>query len=95
MSEKNIVDIDEFLKEKAVTIKINGKNFTVKDIDEETQKKMSKSEDEINYRDIVKSVLGCSDEDLQGYGIVAMATIIDEVTKNLFPSSSESVTSEG
>jgi hypothetical protein len=33
-------------------------------------------------------MLGCTDADLEGYGIVAFTNIISEVTKNLFPDAS-------
>lgn len=92
MSEGKVVDIDSYLDENAITIKIKGKEFTVKDLSDETQKKLEKAEkgEEIEYRDIVMSVLGCTEDDLSGYGIVALSTIIEKVTKNLFPSSSQS-----
>jgi hypothetical protein len=41
-----------------------------------------------DYKAIVKAMLGCTDADLEGYGIVAFTNIIAEVTKNLFPDAS-------
>jgi hypothetical protein len=81
-----VFNIDEFLSERAVTITVKGKEFTVKDIDDKTRKMMDAEEPD--HRAIVKSLLKCEDIDLDGYGIVAFSNIIGEVTKNLFQDAS-------
>lgn len=90
-----VVDIDQFLQERAVTIKLNGKEFTVKDVSEETRKLMDQQDDSSNHKEIVKSLLGCTDDDLKGYGLAAFTHIVNEVTRNLFPSSSQEDQSSG
>jgi len=81
-----ILNIDEFLQEKAMTITLKGKSFIVKDLSEETRLLMDAETPD--HKAIVQSILGCSKEDLEGYGIVAFSNIIAEVTKNLFPDAS-------
>ena len=84
------INIDEFLKERAVEIQLGEKKFPVTDISEETQKLMQKNDEtEFDAKAIVKSLLGCKDEDLKGYGMAAFNAIINEVTKNLFRDSSQ------
>lgn len=84
------INIDEYLNENSVEITLNNKKFVVKDISEETQKLLRREEPGDNdHREIVKSMLGCTDNDLKGYGIAAFTAIITNVTKNLFPSNSQ------
>jgi len=86
MTQNTILDIDKFLEDNAVTIRLHGKEFTVKDIDNDAQQLMAKDEkdqSESHGKDIVKALLKCTDEDLEGYGSVAMAAIMKEITENL------------
>lgn len=89
------LDVDQYLNDSAVEVKLNGKTFVVKDVYDETRQLMDKGEDEMDPKEVVKSLLGCTDEDLQGYGMVAFNKIITDVTENLFPSSSQSDQSQG
>ena len=82
-----VIDIDKFLNEKECEIKIGGKTFIVKDIPMEVRKLMQ--EDAVDSKEIVKQILGCTDKDLEGYGMAAMAAIINQVTENLFTPSSQ------
>lgn len=83
---KKVVDIDEFLQEKSFTIKLNGKPFTVKDIDEDAFKMIR---EEGASKEAIKKLLGCEDEDLKGYGVAAYGRIIKSVTENLLPAPSQ------
>ena len=80
-------DVDQYLNERATQIKLNGKTFTVKDVPEEAQQMFGK--EDAQPKEIVKTILGCADEDLKGYGTAAFSGIINEVTKNLFQDSSQ------
>lgn len=82
-----VINIDEFLKEKECEVQIGGKTFKVKDISTDVRKLMESPEHD--SKEIVKAILGCEDKDLEGYGMVAMAAIINQVTENLFPTSSQ------
>jgi hypothetical protein len=81
-----VVNIDEFLQDKAIKIVLKGKEFVVHDVSDEVRKLMDAEQPD--YKAIVKAMLGCTDADLEGYGIVAFTNIIAEVTKNLFPDAS-------
>ena len=76
------VNIDEYLKDHAVEFVLNGKKYVVKDVSPKVREMMSA--EDIDERAIVKELLGCSDNDLEGYGIAAFVAIIREVTENLF-----------
>jgi len=80
-------DVDKYLNERTTEVKINGKTFTVKDIPDDAQDLMN--QEDIQPKEIVKKVLGCTDDDLKGYGTAAYSAIINEVTQNLFPDSSQ------
>lgn len=80
-------NVDEFLKERSVEITLGGKTFMVKDIDPSIQKMMR--EEEPDHRKVVQSILRCEEKDLEGYGVAAFIGIINEVTKNLFQTSSQ------
>ncbi len=77
-------DVDEFLKEATFTVKLHGKPFTISDIPEETAEKFN--DDKANTKEILKEVLNCTDEDLQGYGAIAQAKIVKEITDHFFRS---------
>lgn len=80
-------DVDKYLNERATEIKLNGKTFVVKDIPEDAQQMFGK--EDAQPKEIVKVILGCTDEDLKPYGTAAYSGIINEVTKNLFQDSSQ------
>ena len=82
------INIDEYLKEQGVTVTIKGKEFIVTDIPVEFKKQLEKDSDERDEKEIVKTILGCKDEDLEGYGLAAFAAIIKQVTDSLFPAPS-------
>lgn len=81
------VNIDEFLQKQTITFTLNGKEFRVKDVPLEVRKMLEA--EKIDEVEIVKKVLGCSDADLKGYGLVALNHIIKEVSENLFQESSQ------
>jgi hypothetical protein len=75
-----VVDVDQILKEEAITIKLHGKEFPVYDVDEEL---LSVFDDpKMSKREIVKKILGCADEDLEGCGLLTFATIISQISRN-------------
>jgi hypothetical protein len=92
MGQNVVLDVDKFLEENAVTIKLHGKAFTIKDIDDEAQKLMAINDDDKedgHTKLIVKSLLKCSDDDLKDYGSIAIAAIMREITENLLLQSSQ------
>lgn len=82
-----VIDIDKFLSEKECEIRLGGKVFKVKDIPMSVRKLMQ--EDAGDSKEIVRQILGCEEKDLEGYGMAAMAAIINQVTENLFTPSSQ------
>jgi len=80
-----VINIDDFLKERTVEVKLGGKTFVVKDIPLEVRELLSEGGDS---KKIVKMILNCTDKDLEGYGMAAFAAIINQVTENLFQPSS-------
>lgn len=74
------VNIDDFLKEKTFEIVLNGKKFQVKDIDPEAFEMLREHG---ASKEAVKKMIGCSDQDLEGYGIAAYGKIVRSVTENL------------
>jgi len=83
-----VFDVDEYLKEKAVTVKLNGKSFEVKDVPYEVRDKFD-SEDENKQLEGLRILLGCTEKDLEGYGYAATSAIIEHITQNLFQSPSQ------
>jgi hypothetical protein len=81
-----VVNIDEFLQEKAFEIVLNGKSFTVKDIDPEAFELLK---NDGATKEVIKKLLGCKDEDLKGYGIATYGKIIKEITENLLQEPSQ------
>jgi hypothetical protein len=81
---KNVFDVDEFLKEATFTVKLHGKEFSVSDIPEEVVDKFGSEEH--TAKEILKDILNCTDEDLKGYGAVALARLIKEITNHFFQS---------
>lgn len=80
-------NVDEYLQKNAVTIKINGKSFEVKDVPYEVRDKFD-SDNQSEQTEGLKILLGCGDEDLKGYGFAATSAIISHIMENLFPSAS-------
>ncbi len=77
-------NVDDFLKEAAYEIVLHGKPFTIMDISEEL---IDKFNDEKNKpRELLKELLGCKDEDLAGYGSIALTAIIKRITDHFFQS---------
>lgn len=76
------IDIDDYLKKQGIEIKLGAKTFTVTDLSMDVKETLIKENK--NEKEIVKKILRCNDKDLEGYGLVAFAAIIREVTENLF-----------
>ncbi|RLE61934.1 MAG: hypothetical protein DRJ47_11475 [Thermoprotei archaeon] len=75
------INIDEYLENQGLEFELHGKKFTVTDLNDKVREMLEAEQP--NEREIVKELLGCTDEDLKGYGLVAFAAIIREVTENL------------
>ncbi len=88
MSKEKVFDIDEYLVDSGVEIKINGKLFSLNDIPYEAQELMQKAE-KGSQKAALKLILGCEDEDLEKYGIVAISKIVKHITDSLFPEPSQ------
>lgn len=80
-----IFNVDEYLEENGITIELNKKKFHVKDIPADFQEALETK----SSKEVVKKMLGCSDDDITGYGEAAFAAIVNQVTSNLFPASSQ------
>lgn len=72
------VNIDDFLKQSSIEITMNGKSYVIEDISEETEQLMQK--ENASPREIAQSILGVSEEEIQGYGLKACSHIIRAVT---------------
>lgn len=84
-----VVDIDQFLSERAFKIKINGKEFTVKDLDPQVMKDLRENQDE---KQAIQEILGCEKKDLDGYGLATFNHILNQVTENLLKEPSQKET---
>lgn len=84
-----VFDVDKYLSDKAVTIRIKGKDFEVKDVPHEVREKFN-SEEQEEQREGLQILLGCTKEDLEGYGFAATSGIISHIMENLFPKPSQS-----
>lgn len=73
------VDIDKLLEEEGMEFVINGKKFVVKDVSDSMSDSMEAG---MKPREFVKAVLGATDEDLAGYGLLAMAKIVEQISTN-------------
>lgn len=89
-----VFDVDKQLSENAVTIRVKGKDFIVKDVPEEVTEKFN-ADDKEERKDGLCMLLGCTKQDLDGYGHAATSLIISHIMENLFPKSSLSGQSEG
>ena len=77
-----VVDIDNFISEHGVEIVIKGKTYLVQDIPTEVQEELGKVP--MDHRKVVAMLLDLEDESiLEGYGIVALAKIVNAVHENL------------
>jgi hypothetical protein len=81
-----VINIDDFLKERTVEVKLGSKTFVVKDIPLEVRELLAEGGDS---RKVVMMILNCSEKDLEGYGMAAFAAIINQVTENLFQPGSQ------
>jgi len=85
--EKKSFNVDDFLAENEVTVVLKGKEFSVRDVPEEALKHLEETS-EPDLKGLVQQILGCSDEDLEGYGIVALTNLLEWLYENLFPEGS-------
>lgn len=76
-----VVNIDEFLTETGVKIVLKGKEYVIKDIPLKVQEILS--EEKPNTKKAVSLLLGIKEEDLEGYGVVALSKIIKVAYENL------------
>lgn len=79
------IDLNDLLEESAVTIKVNGKEYTVRDLPLDLTKD---SDGDNGIRVIVMKALKCEESDLEGLGIAALSKIMDVLYENLLPSRS-------
>lgn len=77
------IDLNDLLEESAVTIKVNGKDYTVRDLPLDLTKD---SDGDNGIRVIVMKALKCEESDLEGLGIAALSKIMDALYENLLPS---------
>lgn len=76
-----VLDIDKFLQENGVEVKLKGKTYVVRDIPLDVQDYLQ--EDNINLKLAASKILGCSEEDLDGYEAVALMKIVRFVQEKL------------
>ena len=88
-----VFDLDEYLVDKGITIKLKGKEFTVTDIPYGIAEKLKETSEE-GQKAAVKEIVGCTDDDLKGYGIAAISAIIRNITENLFQEPSQKTPSQ-
>ncbi len=81
-------NVDEYLATNEIVITLNGKDFMVRDVPEETAQKMR--DKDVSQKDIIKEILHCTDKDLEGYGMATFAGIIKNVTEAIFPPQKDS-----
>jgi hypothetical protein len=81
MGKEKVFDIDAYLVDNGITIKLGGKEFTVNDIPYEAQEMMKAG----NQKEALKIILGCEEADLVKYGIAAISQITRNITEVLFP----------
>lgn len=81
MADK-VFDIDEYLDAKAVKVVIKGREYVVRDIPEDI---FDVDEDEQTMRKFCAKVIGCPEEELQDYGLVGLAGLVEWLRENLLP----------
>jgi len=104
MAKEKIFDVDDYLKTNGVTLIIKGKKFTVEDISYDVQAKFKNLGEEVDketdeetvtksdeQKDLLVEIVGCSKDDLKGYGMVAINSMIRYLMENLFPEPSQKV----
>ena len=79
-----MLNIDQLLEDKAITLVIGGKDYIVKDIPL-TEKKPNEN-DEIGLRKFVANLIGCPEEVLAPYGLAGLTLISKTVHENLLES---------
>lgn len=83
---KKVIDVDKILEESVIEIKLKGKTFKIYDVSEELVEMFDK--EGISKKTLLKEMLGCEDADLDGCGMLTIATIIGQVTSHFFQASS-------
>ena len=81
---KKVVNIDEFLSEKALEFVVNGKTYLVKDIPVETGKELSEGGIDA-LRKAVAKMFNCQESEIANLGQGALMKIIEEANKNFLP----------
>ncbi len=84
----NVFDVDEFLNNNSITIKLGGKEFLVSDIPYSFHEELKK-DDVGSHKKALADLLGCDIKVLEKYGIAATNIIIEKINKSLFPKSSQ------
>lgn len=79
------IDLNTLLDESAVTLMVNGKSFTVRDLPLDLT---DNSDSKDGMKVIVMKALQCEESDLEGLGIAALSKIMDVLYENLLPSHS-------
>ena len=80
-----VFDIDAYLVDNGIEIKLGGKSFSVNDIPYEAQEKMKDGK----QKEALMLILGCEETDLTKYGIAAISQITRNITEVLFPEPSQ------
>ena len=78
---KKVVNIDEFLNEKALEFVVNGKTYLVKDIPVESSKELASGGID-SLRKAVARMFNCDEKELANLGQGALMKIIEEANKN-------------
>jgi hypothetical protein len=77
-------DVDAFLKKAEFEVVLKGKKFVINDISEELVDKFK--DPQYKPRELLQELLGCTKEDLAGYGTIGLSAIIKKVTDHFFQS---------
>jgi hypothetical protein len=83
-----VFNVDEYLKKNEVEIILKGKSFVVADVPFDFQETIADASAD-GQKEGLKKLLKCKNEDLDGYGVAAVAGIIRHITENLFPEPSQ------
>ena len=89
-----ILDVDKFLKDQGVTIKLGDKSFEVLDVPFDMEK-LFEEESEAGRKAALAKLIGCEEADLKPYGLAGLKAIFEHVTSNLLQQSSQEIPSEG
>lgn len=82
----NVFDVDKYLIDNEIEVKLNGKSFKVSDISDDVRSMMMEENQDV--RKVTQLLVGCTNEDLAKYGVAALGAIIKHVSEALFPQSS-------